>query len=212
MTDQPDMNRVVATALRQHAFANRGMLPPMQLAEIGQELVRLLLDPHADLDVPIALMLSRGLSFVSAQAAGMAMIYAALDAADHAQIALIGRRLSVLLADWHKADVESMRHEQEDVRAAVVQALNEQREKSERQRIEAEYNQREQERLAALVTELSAPVIPLYDGILVLPLIGSIDSHRAQDVMENVLESIARSHADSLIIDITGVAVVDTGE
>ncbi|NTW01690.1 MAG: STAS domain-containing protein, partial [Oscillochloris sp.] len=44
-----------------------------------------------------------------------------------------------------------------------------------------------------------------------LPLIGSIDSHRAQDVMENVLESIARSHADSLIIDITGVAVVDTG-
>lgn len=63
---------------------------------------------------------------------------------------------------------------------------------------------------AALLQELSTPVIPLTDQILVLPLIGSIDSRRAQQVLEAILESLTRTHAAVVFLDITGVPIVDT--
>lgn len=58
--------------------------------------------------------------------------------------------------------------------------------------------------------ELSAPVVTLWDGILALPLIGTLDSKRTQIVMEALLNEIAESHAELAIIDITGVPAVDT--
>ncbi len=58
--------------------------------------------------------------------------------------------------------------------------------------------------------ELSTPVVELWDGILALPLIGTLDSARTQIVMENLLERIVASGAEIAIIDITGVPTVDT--
>jgi len=58
--------------------------------------------------------------------------------------------------------------------------------------------------------ELSTPVINLWDGIIALPLIGTLDSARAQVVMENLLDKIVASSAHTAIIDITGVPTVDT--
>ena len=58
--------------------------------------------------------------------------------------------------------------------------------------------------------ELSTPVITLWQGILALPLIGTLDSMRAQVVMENVLQKIVDTGATIAIIDITGVPTVDT--
>ena len=58
--------------------------------------------------------------------------------------------------------------------------------------------------------ELSTPVVELWDGILALPLIGTLDSARTQIVMENLLERIVASGAQIAIIDITGVPTVDT--
>jgi rsbT co-antagonist protein RsbR len=58
--------------------------------------------------------------------------------------------------------------------------------------------------------ELSTPVVKLWDGILALPLIGTLDSERTQVVMESLLEEIVRSSAAIAIIDITGVPTVDT--
>jgi rsbT co-antagonist protein RsbR len=58
--------------------------------------------------------------------------------------------------------------------------------------------------------ELSTPVVELWDGILALPLIGTLDSARTQIVMENLLEQIVTSGAEIAIIDITGVPTVDT--
>jgi rsbT co-antagonist protein RsbR len=58
--------------------------------------------------------------------------------------------------------------------------------------------------------ELSTPVVELWDGILALPLIGTLDSERTQIVMENLLERIVSSEAEIAIIDITGVPTVDT--
>jgi rsbT co-antagonist protein RsbR len=58
--------------------------------------------------------------------------------------------------------------------------------------------------------ELSTPVVQLWDNILALPLIGTLDSGRTQVVMESLLEKIVDSGASIAIIDITGVPTVDT--
>ncbi len=58
--------------------------------------------------------------------------------------------------------------------------------------------------------ELSTPVVQLWDGILGLPLIGTLDSARTQVVMENLLQRIVDTGARIAVIDITGVATVDT--
>ncbi|HSD11834.1 MAG TPA: STAS domain-containing protein [Candidatus Binatia bacterium] len=58
--------------------------------------------------------------------------------------------------------------------------------------------------------ELSTPVVQLWEGILALPLIGTLDSARTQVVMENLLQKIVDTGAQIAIIDITGVPMVDT--
>ena len=65
-------------------------------------------------------------------------------------------------------------------------------------------------RQAQELLELSTPVVQLWDKILALPLIGTLDSERTQTVMENLLNHIVRSGAEIAIIDITGVPTVDT--
>src|SRR5215475_9775814 len=60
------------------------------------------------------------------------------------------------------------------------------------------------------IEELSTPVVKLWDGVLALPLIGTLDSARTQVVMQNLLESIVQEGADIAILDITGVPTVDT--
>lgn len=58
--------------------------------------------------------------------------------------------------------------------------------------------------------ELSTPVIPIEDNILVMPLIGTIDTFRADQIMESILHEVTAHQAEVVIIDITGVPVVDT--
>ncbi len=61
-----------------------------------------------------------------------------------------------------------------------------------------------------LLVELSTPLIPISDQVIVMPLIGSIDSRRAQQVMEALLTGVTATGAATAIIDITGVPMVDT--
>lgn len=62
----------------------------------------------------------------------------------------------------------------------------------------------------AAIRELSTPVIKVHDQVLLLPLVGAIDSERAQQIMETVLLRVIAEKARVIIVDIAGVPVVDT--
>ncbi len=64
--------------------------------------------------------------------------------------------------------------------------------------------------LAATVRELGSPIIPLLPGVLMVPLIGAIDSDRAQLLMDTVLHSIEHQQVREVLLDVTGVSVIDT--
>jgi anti-anti-sigma factor len=84
--------------------------------------------------------------------------------------------------------------------------LEEVREKN--QQLAVQLDTIEQQRRA--IQELSTPILQLWEGILVLPVIGFVDSVRSQQMMERILEEIVERQARHVIIDVTGVAVMDT--
>lgn len=62
----------------------------------------------------------------------------------------------------------------------------------------------------ATINELQTPVIEVWDGILALPIVGSVDTARAQDMNERLLDRIIQTRSEIVIVDITAVPVVDT--
>jgi rsbT co-antagonist protein RsbR len=69
----------------------------------------------------------------------------------------------------------------------------------------------ELQRTLELLRQVSTPLVPVMEGILVMPIVGDLDSRRASQIMETLLEGVTRAGADIVILDITGVALVDTG-
>jgi anti-anti-sigma regulatory factor len=89
-----------------------------------------------------------------------------------------------------------------------------QREVAERQRAQEESVRLQQEIIETqkqALQELSTPIIPIVDRIIVMPLIGSIDSIRARDITRKLLTGIHEHRAHVVIIDITGVPLIDSG-
>jgi rsbT co-antagonist protein RsbR len=65
-------------------------------------------------------------------------------------------------------------------------------------------------RMYQTLRELGTPVLPIHDGILVLPLIGHLDAARGAHLMDDLLTAIQHHQAEVVLIDITGVSIVDT--
>lgn len=65
-------------------------------------------------------------------------------------------------------------------------------------------------RLAALAVELSTPIIKVWAGVLLVPLVGSFDANRAIDMVDRLLSGVVRERARFVILDLTGVGTVDT--
>ena len=85
---------------------------------------------------------------------------------------------------------------------------------TEQKQMEAEREQLQQEIIAAqqqVIQDLSTPVIPVMQGIIVMPLVGNIDSMRARDITRSLLAGISQHRARIVIIDVTGVSLMDTG-
>lgn len=66
------------------------------------------------------------------------------------------------------------------------------------------------ERQAAAIRELSTPVLEIWEDVLVLPVVGVVDTKRSMEIMNNLLERIVDTQSRCVIIDVTGVEVVDT--
>ena len=66
------------------------------------------------------------------------------------------------------------------------------------------------DRAAMALRELSTPIISVWDGVLTLPIIGMVDTVRGAEMMEQLLARVAQDQAEYVVIDITGVSVVDT--
>jgi rsbT co-antagonist protein RsbR len=63
---------------------------------------------------------------------------------------------------------------------------------------------------AAIVAELSTPLLTISEDVVVMPIVGAVDSRRTQQIMESLLTGISQHQASIAIVDITGVSVVDT--
>jgi PAS domain S-box-containing protein len=91
---------------------------------------------------------------------------------------------------------------------ATVHDITELKEaEAERERLHQEIIEAQQR----AIQELSTPVIPVMDRIIVMPLVGSIDSMRAKDIMRTLLQGIREHKAKIVILDITGVPIMDSG-
>jgi len=103
-------------------------------------------------------------------------------------------------------------HALEKAYAQVEQQVEErtvelQREVAERERLQQEVIEAQKQALQ----ELSTPIIPVMERIIVMPLIGGIDTMRAKDIMRALLAGIRKHRAKVVILDITGVPIVDSG-
>lgn len=124
------------------------------------------------------------------------------------------------LVSWLALDVKTMtvaNHEKAVSVELQHEALAVRRQELERQHERLRVQERELcekadtiARQAAAIHELSTPILELWSNVLVLPLIGVVDTGRGEQVMTTALDAIARRQARWMIIDITGVDAVDT--
>lgn len=100
-----------------------------------------------------------------------------------------------------------------DEQGAIVEVIGVALDVTERQYAEQEQARLRDELIIAqqvAIRELSTPLLPIANGVVIMPLVGSIDTGRAVQMMEALLEGVAQHRAHTAIIDITGVQVVDT--
>ncbi|XXX82322.1 substrate-binding domain-containing protein [Sorangium sp. So ce134] len=95
---------------------------------------------------------------------------------------------TLLSAAFDRYDLEAALHAERDMLAAAYER---------------------ESALASTVRELGCPVIPLLQGVLLVPLLGAIDAARAQQILEAVLSGVARESARWVLLDVTGVPLVD---
>ena len=200
---RPALETRVADALKRKAISNRGTFAPFRVPATAQTLVAHLLRAEG----PASAEAARALGTELGQA-GLGL--AALHEAQNAVLGLIARNEDAT-PDMLDHAAGYFREVVEALVAADAAELARQRSEMERAYVNATIEQREQEAmLRSTIRELSTPIIPVYEGILVLPLVGSIDSRRATEITERLLEAIASYQADLVIIDITGVPIIDT--
>lgn len=111
---------------------------------------------------------------------------------------------------WVSITKSLLKDSQGHARGLVVVVRN----VTERKQAEAEYIQLQQDIIDAqkhAIRELSTPIIPVLEDILVMPLIGTIDSNRGQDITRTLLSGIGAYRARVVILDVTGVPIIDSG-
>lgn len=112
----------------------------------------------------------------------------------------------VLLGQTEDAHISEMHQEMQELTSDLAEAQRQ----LQRQNRALQRALDEQRRLVETIQELSAPIAPLFDDVLLLPLIGHIDSHRANRITQEILQRVQGSRARYVILDITGIVTIDT--
>lgn len=117
----------------------------------------------------------------------------------------LAKEFNQMAADLQEsqASIESWGHELEDKVSERTRELGQALEQLQEQ-------SQVRETLLRTIQEMGSPVIPLMQGVILIPLIGALDSERAQSVTESLLAGIEEQHSQVVIIDVTGLAMVDT--
>lgn len=198
---KPSLEQHIVAALTRKAMTNRGTFAPFRVPATAQALVAGLLAPPDGLASASALGAALGQQGLGLPAL-LAAQTAALEVATAAEVLLpevvshISHYFSHVIDALVAADAAELARQRADMERAYITATNQQRE--------------QEALLRSTIRELSTPIIPVYTGVLVLPLVGALDSRRATEVTERLLESIAAYQAEFVIVDVTGVPVIDT--
>jgi rsbT co-antagonist protein RsbR len=200
---KPELEQQITAALTRKSMSNRGTFPPFRIPAAAKSLVAGLLDNAADPSPAAARSLGSAfgeqglglLALLDAQAA-VVEIVAGRFAGAAQPIGSVNHYFAELIDSFVVTERTDMERQRADMERAYTSTVV--------------IQQEQQDLLRSTIRELSTPIIPVYEGILVLPLVGSIDSRRAAEVTERLLEAIAAQQAEIVIIDITGVSLIDT--
>ncbi len=114
----------------------------------------------------------------------------------------------------HRLEISETEDEFMQVEVGVnllLEDLGRARDENKRQLAEIERkNQEIAEQQSLALRELSTPIISVWDGVLTLPVVGMVDTHRGAEMMDRLLTRVVDDEAAYVVIDITGVNVVDT--
>ncbi len=125
-----------------------------------------------------------------------------------AYLASVHLFLELFIADINSGEMNAVKHSKEKAIIAVTRLIH-----VETAVVISTFNAHTQEIIAeqsSALMELSTPVSILWDGILMLPIVGVVDSKRSQDIMNAMLRKIASANGRVMILDISGVNIVDT--
>ncbi len=112
----------------------------------------------------------------------------------------------IVIGQVEPPQVSQMQREMLALTSELSEAQREQR----RQNRQLQQALAEQRQLFEMINELTMPAIPIWDRVLLLPMVGRIDSQRAEQIASQLLERASRERAVYVILDISGISVVDT--
>lgn len=197
------MTRSAAKALKVNALHNRSGLPPFRLPQVAQQVLAELLRFVSAGDTAPALSLGHKLG---AQGLGLRAVLGLSRALVREVLARLPDRTPGALEEAARVN---------DCLTLIVDAVAEQErreigvQRDEMQvALERAIQNRERE-LRRMIMELSTPIMPVYDHIVVLPLIGKLDIERADRITEFLLRDVVERRTRTAIIDVTGVPAVD---
>lgn len=92
----------------------------------------------------------------------------------------------------------------------MVANLRQQRDAIEQRNSDLQASVDTQKQLLRTIAELSTPLLPVWEGVVVLPVVGHVDSRRGQEILQALVQGVATKRARVAILDVTGIALVDT--
>jgi rsbT co-antagonist protein RsbR len=196
-TAQGWLTEHILKALKENVAHNRSALPPFRLPQIAHEIV-VELGIFAAGGAPEAAQKTgedlgrKGLVLRSMSAIQRALVRASLLHLEAQHLTVVHEYASLLT---------------EGVATAALKELTEQRD--EMQLVLDHSVQGRELELRTIIQELSTPIMPVHEHVLVLPLVGEIDEERAQRITERLLGAVTERRARIVIIDVTGAAELD---